>query len=88
MKYGEVIEGRSTVGGGSLPGETLPTWLLSLDLRSPDKALAVLRKGTPHVIARISGDKVVLDPRTVFEQQEDSLLSAVAGILQVFGKGK
>lgn len=88
LKYGEVIEGRSTVGGGSLPGETLPTWLLSLDLRSPDKALAVLRKGTPHVIARISGDKVVLDPRTVFEQQEDSLLSAVAGILQVFGKGK
>jgi L-seryl-tRNA(Ser) seleniumtransferase len=71
---GEVIPGESTVGGGSLPGETLPTWLLALDLPSPNRTLARLRRCNPPIIARTQDDRVVLDPRTVLGEQESSIL--------------
>ncbi len=71
---GEVIPGESTVGGGSLPGETLPTWLLALDVPSPDRLLKLLRQGVPPLIARAQDERVVLDPRTVLEEQETYLL--------------
>lgn len=76
-----VEKGESTIGGGSLPGETLPTWLVSL---SPEgipggaKGLARrLRQQTPPIIARIQGERVVLDPRTVLPAEEEALLRAV-----------
>jgi len=37
---GSALPGRSTVGGGSLPEETLPTWLLALEASSPDARAA------------------------------------------------
>ncbi len=79
---GKVIAGESAVGGGSLPGETLPTWLLSLDLKKPDKFLALLRKQNPPVIARTENDKVLLDPRTVLPEQEGALLVALQNTLK------
>jgi L-seryl-tRNA(Ser) seleniumtransferase len=80
---GEVIAGQSTVGGGSLPGERLPTILLELEVRSPNRFLARLRQAQPPVIARIQDDRVVLDPRTVLIEQDDSLL---AGLRQALGR--
>lgn len=74
---GEVIPGESTLGGGSLPGESFPTWLLVLKVKSPDKFLAKLRKADPPVIARTENDQVLLDPRTVFPEQEIVLLSTL-----------
>jgi L-seryl-tRNA(Ser) seleniumtransferase len=71
---GEVRPGRSTVGGGSLPEETLPTWLLAISLAHPDQAAAWLRRQSPPVVARIEDDRLVLDPRTVFASQETDLL--------------
>ena len=71
---GEVIPGESTVGGGSLPGETLPTWLLALDVPSPNRFLGRLRQCQPPIIARTQDDRVVLDPRTVLSEQEGTLL--------------
>ncbi|MCR4407781.1 MAG: L-seryl-tRNA(Sec) selenium transferase [Anaerolineae bacterium] len=76
-----VTEGRSTVGGGSLPGETLPTWLVALGVDSPDALAARLRAGEPPVIARIEDDRLCLDPRTVFEEEEETLLRAVQAAL-------
>ena len=75
---GEVIPGESTIGGGSLPGETLPTYLLAIRVGHPDSFLALLRQADPPVIARLENDLVVLDPRTVLPEQEATLL----GILQ------
>ena len=72
-----VRSGQSTVGGGSLPGQTLPTTLLALPTTRPDELVAWLRHGTPPVIARIEEDTVVLDPRTVLPEQEDALLQAI-----------
>jgi len=74
----EVIEGCSTVGGGSLPGETLPTWLVAIESDSPDELAARLRRNDPPVIARIEDGHLVLDPRTVAEGEEKTLLSAAA----------
>ena len=71
----EVIDGQSTVGGGSLPGETLPTKLVALTVNNPDDFLARLRCGDPPVVARIENDRVVLDLRTVVDQT--ALLAAL-----------
>jgi L-seryl-tRNA(Ser) seleniumtransferase len=71
---GEVIPGESTVGGGSLPGETTPTWLLALDSPSPSRLLARLRQCRPPIIARLQDARLILDPRTVLPEQDDLLL--------------
>jgi L-seryl-tRNA(Ser) seleniumtransferase len=80
---GEVVEGESTVGGGSLPGETLPTHLLALDVRSPNRLLKHLRNSQPPVIARTKDERVVLDPRTVLPGQDESLLAGLLAALNI-----
>jgi L-seryl-tRNA(Ser) seleniumtransferase len=73
--------GASTIGGGSLPGETLPTTLLALDAThvplSLDELAKRLRLRRTPVIARILRDSLLLDPRTVLEEQDEELLEAV-----------
>jgi L-seryl-tRNA(Ser) seleniumtransferase len=80
LGFGEVISGESTVGGGSLPEETLPTWLFAPGGLSPTRWMKMLRDSNPPVIARVENGRVVFDPRTVFEDQEDGLLSALSRI--------
>lgn len=75
LGQGELLESLSTVGGGSLPGETLPTCVLALRVRSVDKFMQRLRQGQPAVIARADAGQVLLDPRTVLPEQDDSLLA-------------
>ncbi len=79
---GAVVAGESAVGGGSLPGATLPTWLLALEVAQPDDTLARLRAAEPPVIARIADGRVLLDPRTVLPGEEDSLLAALEDALR------
>jgi L-seryl-tRNA(Ser) seleniumtransferase len=67
LGQGEVIQSESTVGGGSLPEESIPSCVLALDVRSPDKFLKKLREANPPVIARTENDRVLLDPRTVLD---------------------
>ncbi len=76
-------EGQSTVGGGSLPGETLPTTLLTVTPPdSPDAFAGRLRSGPTPVIARIEDEDVVLDPRTVLEDQSSIVVEAVKSALK------
>lgn len=75
---GEVRRGESTVGGGSLPGETLPTFLLALLTPNPTRLMQRLRQATPPIIARVLDDRVVLDPRTVLPEQDARLLAGLA----------
>jgi L-seryl-tRNA(Ser) seleniumtransferase len=79
---GELSPGESTVGGGSLPGETLRTTLLALTVSSPQRFLKKLRQSSPPIIARVEHDRVVLDPRTVLEEQDETLFLAVKSILK------
>jgi len=78
---GEVVSGRSTVGGGSLPEETLPTKLLALEARHPNEFADRLRQVDPPIIARVEDDRVVCDPRTVLPNQEERLLSGLRAVL-------
>jgi len=79
---GEVTAGFSTVGGGSLPTEEMPTFLLALAPEKPDVFMRVLRSSNPPVIARIEEDRVLLDPRTVLPEQEAALLRVLVRALE------
>ena len=72
-----VVDGRSTVGGGSLPGETLPTKLVAIQVDSPDELARRLRAGNPPVIGRIEDDLFLLDPRTVLAEEDEVLIEAI-----------
>jgi len=82
LGQGEVFAGESTIGGGSLPGEFLPTWVLALTVTSPDKFLVKLRRGQPPLIARTDKGRVLLDPRTVLPEQDGALLVNLANALR------
>ncbi len=69
LGQGEVIMSESTVGGGSLPEECVSTFVLALTVKSPDKFLKRLREANPPVIARTQDDKILLDPRTVLNDE-------------------
>jgi L-seryl-tRNA(Ser) seleniumtransferase len=73
----EVVEARSAVGGGTLPGVTLPTFALALPPGDPDGVAARLRAADPPVVARIDGGRVLLDPRTVLPGEDEAVLAAV-----------
>lgn len=74
-----VVPGTSAVGGGAFPEAALPTSLVSLDpgALGADGFALRLRLGDPPVITRISGGRVLLDPRTLVEPFEP-LLEALA----------
>jgi len=74
-----VERARSTVGGGSLPGEEMPTVVVAVEPNSVDvEAVAKsLRMGDPPVIGRIQGDRLLLDMRTVFPEQVEIIAKAL-----------
>jgi L-seryl-tRNA(Ser) seleniumtransferase len=75
-----VVACASAVGGGSLPGETLPSFAVALG-GAPDQLARRLRQGTPPVIGRIAENRLLLDVRTVLEEQEPALIAAITGKL-------
>jgi L-seryl-tRNA(Ser) seleniumtransferase len=77
---GEVVPAESTVGGGSLPGDTLPSWAFAPRVAQPNAAAARLRAGDPPVIARVADDRLLLDPRTVLPEQDSLVVAALKGL--------
>lgn len=77
----DVIDGESMVGGGSLPGTTMPTRLVALNVPSPDAFMIRLRQCDVPIIARIVENRVCLDPRTVLPQQETLLLKQIQSLM-------
>ena len=73
----EVKKSLSTIGGGSLPGETLPTWVLAISSDDVEGLARRLREHRPPVIGRIEEDRLLLDPRTVMPEEEEALMAAV-----------
>ena len=74
-----VVDGLSTIGGGSAPGSGLPTRLLALAREglSADALDARLRSLDPPIVGRIENDRVVLDLRTVAEAEDEEIVSAL-----------
>jgi L-seryl-tRNA(Ser) seleniumtransferase len=77
----EVVATEATIGGGSLPGETLPSFGLALRGGSADRTLAALRRGTTSVVGRIEEGRVVLDLRTVDPARDADLESAIGAVV-------
>jgi L-seryl-tRNA(Ser) seleniumtransferase len=86
----DVVRSEATVGGGSLPGETLPSAALALPAsRLEARGIALdefaqrLRTGRPPVIGRVEGDRLLLDARTVLPDQDEILVARLRHALRV-----
>jgi L-seryl-tRNA(Ser) seleniumtransferase len=77
----EVIDGRSMIGGGSLPQESLPTALIAVTVDAPSGVARALRVGEPSVVARVQDDRLVLDLRTVLPREEEALAGRLRDVL-------
>ena len=78
------VEDVAYVGGGSLPDQSMKSWVVEIEADSlSDAELARrLRLGTPAVMARLRGGKLVLDVRTIFENQEGPLIETVRNVIR------
>ena len=78
-----VISDFSRAGGGSLPEVDLPTYAVSLktEIVSVNELEERLRKGTPPVIARIKGDSLIIDARTVNDKDIQPLVKRIKSVL-------
>jgi L-seryl-tRNA(Ser) seleniumtransferase len=86
-KKAEVIDGESMVGGGSLPGSTLPTRLVAIGRNGAMSASAVqalarkLRNSREiPVIGRISDDVLLLDPRSVLPEEDEIVINILRSV--------
>lgn len=77
----EVVPTEATVGGGALPGETLPSFGVAIGGRGAARMLATLRQGSPSVVGRIEDGRVIVDLRTVEPDRDDELAGAVRAAL-------
>lgn len=76
----QVSQGLSLVGGGSLPGKTMPTYLVSIETeRNVDQLDRRLRMSNPAVLGRVKDSQLIFDPRTIepkFDKKIIELISA------------
>jgi L-seryl-tRNA(Ser) seleniumtransferase len=77
-----VRESKSAIGGGSTPDQTLPTWVIELAVPNPAAFERRLRLGQVPVVARIERDRIILDMRTVADEEEKLLVAAIQGAMQ------
>ncbi len=71
---------RATLGGGTTPGATVPSWAVVLP--GEEELAAALRRQEPPVVGRLTGDELLLDLKAVFPQQDRELERAVASAYQ------
>lgn len=72
-----VREGESAIGGGSTADQTLPTWVIEIAAGDVMEFEQRLRTADTPVIARVERDKIVIDLRTVLEDEAELLISTV-----------
>jgi L-seryl-tRNA(Ser) seleniumtransferase len=75
----ELEDAESVAGGGSMPGLGIPTVVLRIfhPARRADALAQSLRLGEPPVVARVEHEALVLDLRTVFPEQDESVAAAL-----------
>ncbi len=77
----EVVDGRTAIGGGSAPGQTLPTKRLKIAIdQSAEKIAAKLRTNETPIIGRIEDDHLFLDPRTVLPKERAEVTKALRSL--------
>lgn len=77
-----VVEAESAMGGGSLPGVSIPTYALAISSEGlpPERLGHLLRQNEPPIIARIKDDELLLDMRTLLDGDDDEIVEALSGI--------
>jgi len=71
----KIGEGRSSTGGGSLPGATIPSVVIVLDSdSSPDEIASRMRHFKPPLLGRIESDRLVLDLRTILHNEDEIVI--------------
>ncbi|HYL75453.1 MAG TPA: L-seryl-tRNA(Sec) selenium transferase [Bryobacteraceae bacterium] len=73
----EIVEGSSLIGGGAMPEQPLPGWLVAVDCADVVAAERRLRLSDPPVVARIEDGRLLFDLRTVFPWEEEELARIV-----------
>jgi L-seryl-tRNA(Ser) seleniumtransferase len=73
-----ICDGQSVIGGGATPDQTLPSCLIVIEDRDAIVEERRLRANHPPIIARIENDRVVLDLRTVFPEEEEAIVQALS----------
>ncbi len=74
----QVVDGLTAIGGGSAPGQTLPTKRLMINLELPAETIGEhLRNFDPPIIGRIENEGYFLDPRTVLPEERDTVVDAL-----------
>ncbi len=78
----KISDGYSQLGSGSLPAQYLPTKLIALkpQTMSADSLAAKLREHEPPIFARIADDEVLLDFRTIREDETKAVENAIKNI--------
>ena len=74
---GQVQPAHSAIGGGSLPAETRPTFVWSLEHPHPTDAARQLRDRHTPIVARVEHGRLILDPRTVLPGEDDEVIDAL-----------
>jgi L-seryl-tRNA(Ser) seleniumtransferase len=82
-----VVNGETMLGGGSLPGSTLPTRLVSIGSRNTKNSTRLahilskkLRQKEPPIVGRVSGDVLLLDPRSVLPEDDEIVIRTLKDI--------
>ena len=74
---GEIVAGKSVIGGGSTPAQSIPTYLLAIRTPGLARVETGLRRNSPPVVARIEADRLLIDLRTVDPAEEPALAAAL-----------
>ncbi len=75
-----IVSGRSVIGGGATPEQPIPTSLIEVSCAKVTQTERRLRMRNPAILARIEDGRLLFDLRTVFREEEDSLVSALQEI--------
>lgn len=76
----EICESEAAIGGGSTPAQTLKSWAIELAVPNASDFARRLRQAATPVVARIERDKIILDMRTIADEEENALIDAVASV--------
>jgi len=83
-----VVEGETMVGGGSLPGGTLPTWLVAISDGSGKKGQSIaqtlaerLRRQEPALVGRVGENVLYLDPRSVLPEDDAAVQQTLQKVI-------
>jgi L-seryl-tRNA(Ser) seleniumtransferase len=78
----EIVEGESLIGGGAAPTATLPARALAItsSTMSSDEIAERLRRNDPPIVARVEDNRVLLDLRTIFPEQDERVAHALLAL--------